>query len=99
MKSQKQIQHLVYAFITVVITVHAFVFYSLYVVEGDALMQDTGTSSVFLLQWVRCHRLSLPLVPPGMLQSAFCLFLADVLCPAVRAFFHTQNFPQQHRRA
>lgn len=46
MKSQNQIQHLVYALITVVITVHAFVFYSLYVVEGDALMQATGTSSV-----------------------------------------------------
>ena len=46
MKSQKQIQHLVYALITVVITVHAFVFYSLYVVEGDVLMRSTGTTSV-----------------------------------------------------
>lgn len=46
MKSQNQLQHLVYAFITVVITVHAFVFYSLYVVEGDALMRATGTASV-----------------------------------------------------
>lgn len=46
MKSQNQIQHLVYALITVVITVHAFVFYSLYVVGGDALMQSTGTTSV-----------------------------------------------------
>ena len=46
MKSQNQIQHLVYALITVVITVHAFVFYSLYVVEGDTLMQATGTASV-----------------------------------------------------
>jgi hypothetical protein len=46
MKSQNQIQHLVYALITVIITVHAFVFYSLYVVEGDALMQSTGTTSV-----------------------------------------------------
>lgn len=46
MKSQNQIQHLVYALITVVITVHAFVFYSLYVVEGDSLMRSTGTTSV-----------------------------------------------------
>lgn len=46
MKSQNLLQHLVYALITVVITVHAFVFYSLYVVEGDALMQSTGTLSV-----------------------------------------------------
>ena len=46
MKSQNQIQHLVYALITVGITVPAFVFYSLYVVEGDALMQSTGSASV-----------------------------------------------------
>ena len=46
MKSQNQIQHLVYALITVVITVHAFVFYSLYVVDGDVLMRSTGTTSV-----------------------------------------------------
>ena len=46
MKSQNQIQHLVYAFITVTITVHAFVFYSLYVVEGDDIMRATGTTSV-----------------------------------------------------
>lgn len=46
MKSQNQIQHLVYALITVAITVPAFVFYSLYVVEGDALMQATGSASV-----------------------------------------------------
>lgn len=46
MKSQNQIQHLVYALITVVITVHAFVFYSLYVVEGNVLMRSTGTTSV-----------------------------------------------------
>ncbi len=45
--SQNQIQHLVYALITVFITVHAFVFYSLYVIEGDSLMQATGTTSVW----------------------------------------------------
>ncbi len=44
--SENKIQHLVYALITVVITVHAFVFYSLYVVEGNDLMQSTGTTSV-----------------------------------------------------
>ena len=46
MKSQNQIQHLVYALITVAITVPAFVFYSLYVIEGDTLMKATGTTSV-----------------------------------------------------
>ena len=44
--SKNRTQHLVYALITVFITVHLFVFYSLYVVEGDSLMQATGTTSV-----------------------------------------------------
>ncbi len=37
---------MVFAFITVVITVHAYVFYSLYVVNGEALMALNGTQSV-----------------------------------------------------
>ena len=44
--SQNHFQHLVYAFITVFITVHAFVFYSLYVIEGESLMQASHTNSV-----------------------------------------------------
>ncbi len=44
--SKKRTQHLVYALITVFITVHLFVFYSLYVIEGDSLIQATGTASV-----------------------------------------------------
>ena len=35
-----------YAFLTVLVTVHAYVFYSLYVVNGATLMQYTGASSV-----------------------------------------------------
>ena len=51
--SQNHFQHLVYAFITVFITVHAFVFYSLYVVEGESLMQASHTNSV--LQAINCQ--------------------------------------------
>ena len=36
----------IFAFITVIITVHAYVFYSLYVVNGETLMNLTGSSSV-----------------------------------------------------
>ena len=35
-----------FALITVVITVHAYVFYSLYVVNGSFFMQITGKNSV-----------------------------------------------------
>ena len=43
---RNQFQRMVFAFITVFITVHAYVFYSLYVVNGNALMQAAGTTSV-----------------------------------------------------
>ena len=43
---QNQFQRVVFAFITVVITVHAYVFYSLYVINGNVLMQINGTNSV-----------------------------------------------------
>ena len=43
---RNQFQRMVFAFITVVITVHAYVFYSLYVVHGNVLMEVTGADSV-----------------------------------------------------
>jgi len=45
--SRNQIQHIVYALITVFITVHLFVFYSLYVIEGDGIMRSAGTTTVW----------------------------------------------------
>lgn len=43
---KNQFQRMVFAFLTVVVTVHAYVFYSLYVVNGDALMAASHASSV-----------------------------------------------------
>lgn len=43
---RNQFQRMVFAFLTVLITVHAYVFYSLYVVNGQTLMSITGESSV-----------------------------------------------------
>ena len=43
---RNQFQRMVFAFITVVITVHAYVFYSLYVVHGSMFMSLTGEQSV-----------------------------------------------------
>jgi hypothetical protein len=43
---QNQFQRMMFAFLTVVITVHAYVFYSLYVINGATLMEVTGQSSV-----------------------------------------------------
>lgn len=41
-----QFQRMVFAFLTVLVTVHAYVFYSLYVVNGSTLMQVTNADSV-----------------------------------------------------
>ena len=43
---RNQFQRMVFAFLTVLITVHGYVFYSLYVVNGSVLMEVTGQSSV-----------------------------------------------------
>lgn len=43
---KNQFQRMVFAFLTVMVTVHAYVFYSLYVVNGSTLKQVTGTDSV-----------------------------------------------------
>ena len=43
---RNQFQRMFFAFVTVVITVHAYVFYSLYVVNGNILMQVNGTQTV-----------------------------------------------------
>ena len=43
---KNQFQRMIFALITVVITVHAYVFYSLYVINGNLLMQMNGQPSV-----------------------------------------------------
>ncbi len=43
---RNQFQRIVFALLTVIVTVHAYVFYSLYVVNGSLLMQLTGEGSV-----------------------------------------------------
>ena len=52
---RNQFQRMFFAFVTVVITVHAYVFYSLYVVNGSLLMNLTrAVSSVPLMPRVAC---------------------------------------------
>lgn len=43
---QNKFQKLMFALITVIITVHAYVFFSLYVVNGNALMNINDETSV-----------------------------------------------------
>ena len=43
---KNQFQKTVFAFLTVLVTVHAYVFYSLYVINGNLFMSLTGAQSV-----------------------------------------------------
>lgn len=43
---KNQFQRMVFAFLTVLVTVHSYVFYSLYVVNGNVLKAATGQASV-----------------------------------------------------
>lgn len=43
---RNQLQRMFFAFVTVIITVHAYIFYSLYVINGNTLMAVNGTGSV-----------------------------------------------------
>lgn len=43
---KNQMQRMIFALLTVLVTVHAYVFYSLYVVNGGALMQANQTTDV-----------------------------------------------------
>lgn len=43
---RNQFQRTIFALMTVIVTVHAYVFYSLYVINGSILMKVTGASGV-----------------------------------------------------
>ena len=43
---RNQFQRMIFALLTVIITVHGYVFYSLYVLHGSTLMEITGADSV-----------------------------------------------------
>lgn len=43
---RNQFQRMFFAFVTVLVTVHAYVFYSLYVVNGNILMEINNTNSI-----------------------------------------------------
>ena len=43
---RNQFQRMIFALLTVIVTVHGYVFYSLYVVNGKLLMEITGAGSV-----------------------------------------------------
>ena len=80
---RNQFQRMFFAFVTVVITVHAYVFYSLYVVNGNLLMQITGQKSVIgainTQGGVYMFGKMLPIWAVILIEFCFAYFLENVL--------------------
>jgi hypothetical protein len=100
---QNQFQRMVFAFLTVVITVHGYVFYSLYVLNGSVLMETTGQSSV--LAAIRANGgvymfgTSLPIWAVILIEFCFAYALENLLGSplsfrlACRVFDPQKNHP------
>lgn len=80
---RNQFQRMIFALITVIITVHAYVFYSLYVVNGSTLMEVTGQSSVLgainAQGGVYMFGAMLPIWPVVLVEFAFAYTLEVVM--------------------
>jgi hypothetical protein len=100
---RNQFQRMVFAFLTVLVTVHAYVFYSLYVVNGTTLMSVTGESSVLAAirsqGGVYMFSRMLPIWAVILIEFCFAFTLENIMgspCSfklACKVFDPTKNHP------
>ena len=80
---RNQFQRTIFALMTVLVTVHAYVFYSLYVLHGDTLMEVTGTRSVLAAiqaqGGVYMFGTMLPIWALVLIEFAFAFFLETIM--------------------
>lgn len=80
---QNKFQKAVFAFITVVITVHAYVFYSLYVINGSLFTSLTGEASVLsairAIGGVPAFGTNLPIWSIILIEFAFAFTLENLV--------------------
>ena len=93
---RNQFQRMVFALITVVITVHAYVFYSLYVIHGDMFMQLTGETGVLAaidkMGGVPVFGTPIPIWALVLIEFALAFFLENVLGAPLSFKFACKNF-------
>lgn len=104
-----QFQRTVFALLTVLVTVHTYVFYSLYVVHGDLLMAENHTTSVLQAigrqGGVYMFGAFLPIWAVVLVEFAFAFFLEMAIgCPysfklAARVFDPRTTHPVQFETA
>ena len=80
---QNQFQRMMFALLTVIITVHAYVFYSLYVINGGTFMALTGETSVIkainALGGVSMFGRSLPIWAIVLIEFCLAYLLENIL--------------------
>ena len=80
---QNQFQRMMFALLTVIITVHAYVFYSLYVINGGTFMALTGETSVIkaigAMGGVSMFGHSLPIWAIVLIEFCLAYLLENVL--------------------
>ncbi len=93
-------QKFFYSFVTVIITVCAFVFYSLYVIEGETLMQANNATSVLSAIdkqggiYMFGHILPLPVMM--LIEVAFALVLSIFIGSPTAFKLASKAFPPQN---
>lgn len=96
---QNKFQRTVFAFITVVITVHAYVFYSLYVINGEKFMSLTGETGVISainkLGGVQVFGHQVPIWAVVLIEFLFAFLLEIFLGSPFSYKFACKNFDPQ----
>ena len=93
---KNQFQRIVFAFITVVITVHAYVFYSLYVIHGDMfkeLAEETGVlAAINKIGGVPVFGTPVPIWAIVLIEFVFALALENLLGSPLSFKLACENF-------
>ena len=86
---QNQFQRMMFALLTVIITVHAYVFYSLYVINGGIFMTITGETSVIkaidAMGGVSMFGKSLPIWAIVLIEFC-CAYLLEIILGSPLSF-------------
>ena len=100
---RNKFQRMIFALLTVLVTVHAYVFYSLYVVNGNTLMEITGKKSVLQAINSQCGVYMFGYMLPiwaVILIEFVCAYILEVLMGspvsfklACRVFDPSKNHP------
>jgi len=93
---QNLFERMMFALITVVITVHAFVFYNLYVVSGSALMTAAGSgrvlAAIHTLGGVYMFGRYLPIWAVVLVEFAFAYTLENLMGSPMSFKLASRNF-------